>query len=86
MKRSQEPKYGVDNIGNIYKRYTDLVIPSDEPIFIFRAKDKNAEAALAFYRTLCSDKDHRTITGHRISDFNDFKLANQRLMKEPDTD
>ena len=85
MKKSQEPKYDVNEFGHIYNRATSKVIPDDEPIFILRAKDHNAEAALAFYRTLCSNKEHRGVIGKRISDFNDFKLANQKLMKEPDS-
>lgn len=85
MHKTQDPKYGIrDN--KLCVMATGEFIPDNEPVFMFRAKDNNAEAAIAFYRTLCSNKNHRAVIGCRISGFNDFKLDNQNLMKEPDTD
>ena len=85
MKESQEPKYDVTFEAKICNRSTRRVIPDDEPIFIFRAKDKNAVTILELYQRLCSDKNHQEVIGKRIEDFKRFANNNPKLMGEPDS-
>lgn len=85
MKESQEPKYYVNAHAKICNRSTLSVIPDDEPIFIFRAKDKNALTMLEVYQRLCADKNHQDVIGKRIQDFKEFRDKNPELMKEPDS-
>lgn len=84
MKVKQEPKYDV-NEGCIFNRATHEVIPDDEPVMIFRAKDKNAAATIAFYVKLCRDREHQAIAKDRLHAFVNFSLQYPERMKEPDT-
>lgn len=86
MLEKQEPKYNVDSIGRIVNRHSGETIPDDEPVMIFRARDKNAALMIAYYAKLCSDPEHKAVVKERLHDFVDFSHANPERMKEPDTD
>jgi len=85
MNESQEPKYEVSFEAKIRNRKTKRNIPDDEPIFIFRAKDRNALAVLRRYQDLCDDLNHRAVIGQRIDDFKKFEDDNPELMGEPNS-
>jgi len=86
MKESQEPKYYINDRFKVCNRTTLKAIPDDEPVFIFRAKDRNALAALYHYQKQCGNWNHKAVIGKRIDDFKRFADENPELMKEPDTD
>jgi hypothetical protein len=85
MKIEQEPKYTVDADGRIVNRASGEAIPDDEPVFIFRARDWFALAALHHYVDLCGITSHRRAVEVRIQDFARFKMAHPERMKEPDS-
>lgn len=82
MDEIQEPKYEIRQ-GRIHNRATGEAIPDDEPIFILRAKDKNAAEAIAQYCDLCSIENHREIVKARISQFLNWAEENPDRMHEP---
>ncbi len=83
MNESQEPKYGINDNGEIYNRETGSVIPEDEPIFILRARDIHAIDALKNYSDLCEVDGHIMTVLHRIQDFAKFAKNNPERMREP---
>lgn len=86
MNEKQEPKYTVDSSGRIINRRSGEAIPDDEPVMIFRARDKNAAPMISYYAKLCSDPQHQAIVKERLHDFVDFIHTHPERMKEPDTD
>lgn len=85
METKQEPKYDVNGEGRIVNRVSGEVIPDDEPVMIFRARDKNAAPMIAYYAKLCSDPEHKAIVKERLHHFVDFIHEHPDRMKEPDT-
>ncbi len=86
MNEKQEPKYDLEGDGRIFNRASGEVIPDDEPIMIFRARDKNAALMIAYYKKLCIDQHHKNVVNKRLHDFVDFAHAHPERMKEPDTE
>lgn len=91
MLESQEPKYMiVDENGNplpnarIANRATGKPIPDDEPLMIFRGKDKHATDGMGAYWAVCENGNHCEAIDTRINQFHDFQRANPYLVKEPD--
>lgn len=82
----QEPKYDVTTAGRLYNRKTGDVIPDDEPVMIFRAKDAKSINAIATYLAECGDLTHRVAINRRLKDFLEYQAANPALVHEPDTD
>jgi hypothetical protein len=67
---SQEPKYDVTPEGRIINRASGEIIPDDEPIFIFRARDTYALSVLLYYAqslSLESEHQRRLWSGLRTS-------------------
>ena len=81
----QERKYDAVD-GRLVNRETGKPIPNDEPVMIFRAKDRKALNALEAYQFACTDETHRQVIQGRIDDFREFQTANPDLVKEPDSD
>lgn len=82
----QEPKYTVSQRnGRIVNRATGKPIPDDEPVFILRAKDVHASAALAAYLRELGEIEHRAAVQARIDAFDAFAAAHPERMKYPDT-
>lgn len=81
---AQEPKYTTRD-GKIVNRASGEAIPDDEPVFIFRARDVHARAALIAYRAELPPGPHRDAVSRRIADFCSFAYARPGRMKEPDT-
>lgn len=86
LSQTQEPKYTVSQRdGRILNRATGKPIPDDEPIFVLRAKDVHASAALAAYLAEIGDIEHRAAVQARIDAFDAFAAAHPERMKVPDT-
>lgn len=85
MNKEQESKYEADQNGDIFNRVSGNYIPSDEPIMIFRARDKHAAAMIAYYKKLCADTAHKEAVNVRLRQFVGFAYDHPERMKEPDT-
>lgn len=81
----QEPKYYFAD-GKVINRASGEVIPEDEPIFIFRARDRKAVKALRAYADACGKIDQEDVVLSRVKQFEHFARDNPDRMKEPDTD
>lgn len=81
----QERKYKINESGQLVSKSDSQPIPEDEPLFILRAQDRNALAALTCYQALCLKPDHKASVQKSIDDFNKFRAVNPERMKEPDT-
>lgn len=85
MPIEQEPKYGIRG-NRLFNRASGEVIPSDEPVFIFRARDVNAKAHIAAYGQACLSEEHRAAVASRVLDFTRFAKSHPQRMKQPDTE
>jgi hypothetical protein len=74
----QESKY-------IVNRASGEEIPADEPVFIFRARDKWAAGVLGDYATFVEDPAHKAAVEERFIQFGEWAEAHPERMKEPDT-
>lgn len=82
---AQEPKYTTSSkTGRITNRATGKPIPDSEPIFVLRAQDVHAIAALRHYLAFCTEPDHQHAVLKRIDAFERFAFENPDRMKEPD--
>ncbi|MDA8350897.1 MAG: hypothetical protein M0038_19250 [Pseudomonadota bacterium] len=84
MRESQEPKYDVRD-GRIVNRRTGQPIPDDEPVFIFRAKDRRALTALTAYYAALVDPKHAKAVAARIESFKAFAAKHPERMCERDS-
>ena len=89
MPVTQEPKHGIRN-NQLFNRASGEDIPFDEPVFIFRARDKIALQALYHYNSLCAryvgaNNSHVHAIRLRIADFERFAHQHPDRMKFPDT-
>lgn len=84
MTRQQEPKYEIRD-GRLVNRASGEAIPDDEPVMIFRARDKHAHGAILNYARLCRDEHHYGVVQDRARDFAEFAEKHPERMKEPDT-
>lgn len=84
MNDTQEPKYEIRD-GKIVNRESGEAIPDDEPIMIFRGRDKHAQAAIRSYAAIVQDPNHKAIVLQRADDFAAFEDAHPTRVKEPDT-
>ena len=85
MLREQEPKFDAVD-GRLVNRATGVAIPSDEPVFVLRAKDMYAIEALRAYLRECTDIRHCEAIARRIDQFERFADQHPTRMKSPDTD
>lgn len=91
MIKEQEPKYTahlVDGDCKIVNRKTANRIPDNEPVFIFRAKDKYSVYALESYIQKMIDAgdvsdDHINAVKARLDDFLEFH--NNQILNTPNT-
>lgn len=81
----QERKYTVV-AGKIVNRATGKAIPDDEPIMIFRAKDRKSVGMMIAYMAMCEDENHIAVVQGRMDDFVEWQKANQDKVREPDSD
>jgi hypothetical protein len=88
MKKDQEPKYMIVATTDGYRlanRASEEVIPDDEPVMIFRARDRHAHEAILNYARNCENAHHAAVVMERARQFADFAEKNPERMKEPDT-
>ncbi len=85
MKSTQDPKYSINDAGQICNTATGKPIPKDEPIFILRAQDMTAEQTISYYLTMVATEEHKQSILRRIFDFKKFRHDNPTKMKAPDT-
>src|SRR5690349_952879 len=87
-----DPKYGVEWFGDgseptLVKSRTSVAIPEDEPLILFRARDRNAIRMLLFYRDLCIDDgctpEHIAGIDNRLAAFEQFAREHPERMKQP---
>lgn len=83
MRYEQEPKYDAID-GRLVNRSTGKPIPDDEPVFIFRAQDRKALAALKHYRDDCEHPEQKAAIDKRIEEFTAYQKAHPDRVKEPD--
>lgn len=83
MNKFVNDKYFVNPDGIISNSQTREPIPVHEPIFVIRAKDKNAIATIAYYAALCNSKLHSSIV-EGMNELHEFAVRNPELMKDAD--
>lgn len=84
MNTTQEPKYKIEN-GKLHNRQSGQQIPDDEPVMIFRARDKAALAAIRHYHSRVLNNEHARAVYLRIGQFEKWAIDHPDRMKEPDT-
>lgn len=67
-----ERKYKIEN-GCIVKKQNGIPIPSDEPLFIFRAQDRKALSALVAYNMILDNLEQKASVMKSIKDFRAFQ-------------
>ena len=77
-----ERKYEIKD-NKLVKRSNQVPIPKNEPLFIFRAKDRKALAALVAYNMVLDNLDQKEAVTKSINDFRNFQEKNPDKMKEP---
>lgn len=77
-----ERKYKILN-GQLVKQVGEKPIPDDEPLFIFRAKDRKALAALVAYSMILDNLDQKAEVTKSVNDFRAFQEKNPEKMGEP---
>lgn len=87
VQRTQEPKYGVNLQGRIFNRHTGTPIPDEEPLFILRAKDRRALAALSVYLDSIpqSDAGTRLAVATVLERFLTFQKRFPEVLKDGDS-
>jgi hypothetical protein len=77
-------KYKIEN-NQIVNITTGVAIPDDEPVFILRAKDETAAAAVEFYVNDIDDTgEFYCDAADMLNKFKDWQEKNQDKIKEPD--
>jgi hypothetical protein len=81
-----DPKYHIDE-ERIVKTSNGSQIPEDEPLILFRARDRNALLMLKHYRELCVQDGctpyHLEGIDNRIAAFEAFSKDHAGRMKQP---
>jgi hypothetical protein len=77
-----ERKYKIKD-GRLVKRSNEVPIPEDEPLFIFRAKDRKALAALVAYNMILDNLEQKEQVTKSVNDFRAFLENHPELMAEP---
>jgi hypothetical protein len=74
--------------GKVTTEYGD--IPDGEPVLVFRARDKNTPALIAFYHDLCkaggSPERHLTLVRDAAQRFADWQDQHPDQVKVPDSE
>lgn len=84
--RRIDSKYHVDN-DKLVKTSNGQPIPSDEPTFLFRGRDRLALPMLRHYKTICEQDgclpEHMEALRGMIQEFEFFEIYNPDKMKQP---
>ena len=84
--KTQDPKFYIENNQLVGQSGP---VPDDEPLFIFRARDRYAVRILMEYMHHIlgrTDDSHAAAVAQRIADFTKFASEHKDRMKIPDTD
>lgn len=79
---AEDRKFKFEN-GCFVNRVSGEVIPDDEPVIIFRARDQHAISVLTYYLSLARDEHHQRAISDRLSEFRAYREARPELIKEP---
>lgn len=77
-----ERKYKILD-GRLVKKIGEVPIPDDEPLFIFRAKDRKALAPLVAYGLICDTLEQKEMVTKTVADFRAFQEKYPARMGEP---
>jgi len=77
-----EFKYKIKN-NQLVKRIGEKPIPDDEPVFVFRAKDRKALGALMSYNAVLDTLEQKEAVTKAINAFREFQENNPEKMAEP---
>ena len=77
-----ERKYMIKD-GRLVKRIGEKPVPDAEPLFIFRAQDRKALAALVAYNMILDNLEQKAEVTKSINDFRAFQEKNPEKMGEP---
>jgi hypothetical protein len=84
--RNIDGKFSTDGT-RIFNTVSGADIPEDEPLFLLRARDVNAVAAMTAYLAHCRESqckpDHIAGIQHAIVRFINFQVLNPSLVKQP---
>ena len=69
--------------GQLVKRSNQVPVPDDEPVFILRAKDRKALAAVLAYHMILHNLDQKEEVTKSVNDFRAFQEKNPERMGEP---
>lgn len=69
--------------GRFVNRVSGEAIPDDEPVIVFRARDKYALRILYAYLSLVEDDHHYQAVMDRINEFEQFQTDHHDRLKEP---
>lgn len=78
-----ERKFEIRN-NRLVKRSNQVPVPDDEPLFVFRAKDRKALCALVAYNMVLDKLEQKEAAQKSINDFREFQERNPDKMNEPD--
>lgn len=86
--RKIDGKFHIDfDLGEIVKTSSAEIVPRNEPLFLFRARDYLAIPLLEYYRDMCRADgctDYQLTTlDKQIEDFKRWTSNNQDKMKQP---
>ncbi len=77
-----ERKYTIKD-NKLVKRSNQVPVPEDEPLFIFRAKDRKALAAMVAYSLILDNLDQKAEVTKSVNDFRRFQEEHPEKMAEP---
>lgn len=78
-----ERKYCISE-GRLCKKSNLVPVPDDEPVFIFRAKDRKSLGAILAYCVTLDSLDQREAVMKCVEDFRRFQQLNPDRMGEPE--
>jgi hypothetical protein len=79
---AEDRKFKFEN-GRFVNRVSGEPIPDDEPVIIFRARDRHALAVLTYYLGLVEDGHHQQAVFDRIGEFTAYRADHPERLKEP---
>lgn len=69
--------------GRFINRVSGEPIPDEEPVIIFRARDKHSIAVLMAYLDMAADPHHRQAIMDRLDEFSAYRAKYPERLKEP---
>lgn len=79
-------KYGMNERGRVYNLQSGHEVPLDEPLMLFRAKDRCMPEMLLRYLDLCQNPEHKIVAQDKINEVVSWQQKNLDVVHEPDTD